>query len=344
MTALESFLFLNSLPTPPLKVEVKMDRSLILHIGYHRTGTTTLQELVFPKLTRLTYFCKDATPASAEVIEAFMYPPEIWRRDGQHICRRLLSEMAEGQGTGSALISGERISMHDMFTTPGKRDPDGRIIYNRDPSILAEQLRECQAAAQSAGFNRLKVIMGIRRQDQFLGSFYAKVGWQSDNPGQEDFELQTLEIIDQNKRYFPNGAWLDYKATRDLIAGALGEDGVLVLPLEQLSNESSRYFSALSEFLGEPLSARSTVGRLNGRSLAPDVWEIKGMLKPLRKKRYGKLRALFARPPEVRLSPELKETILAPYRDSNRLLASGLNIDLAQYGYCGASPRVQSSD
>ena len=60
-----------------------MSRALILHIGYHRTGTTTLQELVFPHLTRVTYFYKDRTPVAAPIVRAFAQSPEIWRRQGE---------------------------------------------------------------------------------------------------------------------------------------------------------------------------------------------------------------------------------------------------------------------
>ena len=59
------------------------------------------------------------------------------------------------------------------------------------------------------------------------------------------------------------------------------------------------------------------------------------MKRAARKKPYGMLRAFLARPTEIRLSPVLKEKILATYLVSNQALASRLGLDLAQYGYCG---------
>ena len=134
-----------------------------------------------------------------------------------------------------------------------------------------------------------------------------------------------LEIIDPDKRYFLDGVWLDYKTTRDLVSQAVGENNVLMLPLEQLGNEPSRYFSALSGFIGEPLSPDSlAVQRSNFRSVAPDFWQIRAnaMKRAARKKPFGRFRAFLARPTEIRLSPALKEKILATYRDSNQDLAA----------------------
>jgi hypothetical protein len=258
-----------------------MSRSLILHIGHHRTGTTTLQELVFPQLTRIRYFHKDRIPVAATIVRAFGW----------------------------------------------------------DPYLLAAHLREGQAAARRAGFEELKVIVGIRRQDQYLGSLYAKAGFQAETPGQVDFERQVLEIIDPKKRYFLDGVWLDYELTRDLIAQAIGKENVLMIPLEQLGTEPQRYLSALSSFVGEPVNPESVAaGRLNSRSLTTDSWQIKkdAMKWSARKKPFGSYRALLAGPIQISLSASVKEQILATYRQSNEALASALNIDLAQFGYYGS--------
>ena len=312
-----------------------MQQPLIFHIGLPRTGTTTLQTLVFPQLTRIAYFNKDATPASAQLIRAFRRSPEIWRLRGDDIFNKLRAQMREKMMPEAVLISGEGMSAHRIFAAPGAnrhRDPFER----RDPFFLAAHLRECEGVAKRAGFDSVKVIIGIRRQDQYLASLYATGGWMAVRPGQYDFERQTREIIDPDKRYFTDGIWLDYKATRDLIAEAVGEGNVLLLPLEQLGDAPSRYLAALSEFVGEPLDSLA-LKRQNPRNIAPDIWQIrkKAMERAARKMPFGRFRALLARAAEIRLSSELKEKILAAYRDSNRGLASNSKLELAQYGYCG---------
>ena len=98
--------------------------------------------------------------------------------------------------------------------------------------------------------------MGIRRQDQYLASRYAN-GRRDVAKPQDDFERQSLDIIDPDRRYFVDGVWLDYKMTRDLITDAVGKKNVLVLPLEQLATEPSLYFLSLSTFLGKSLNPNS---------------------------------------------------------------------------------------
>jgi hypothetical protein len=309
-----------------------MDRRLILHIGHPKTGTTTLQKLVFPRLSHVAYFDRDLTPASAQIVSAFMNSPGLWRLRGDSILGQLRAEMRDRKAEGSALVSAASMSTHRIFS------PWASDNHWRDPFLLAAHLRECQAVAQRADFDGVKVIIGIRRQDQYLGSRYATYGWLTEAPGQDDFERQTLEIIDPEKRYFLDGVWLDYKTTHELIADVVGERNVLLLPLERLADEPSRYFSALFAFLGEPLNPNiPDLGREKVRGIAPDVWTLKGklMTRAARRKRFGRLRAILVRDSEIHLSPELKENILSVYRASNQSLTSRLNLDLARYGYCG---------
>jgi hypothetical protein len=307
-----------------------MERTLILHIGHSKTGTTTLQKLVFPKLERYALFCKNDTPASAQVEQAFMGSPEIWRAAGERIFATLRSEMT-GKSATSALISAEGISAHKIFKMP--QSAPNR--HRRDPFLLAAHLEEFGSAATRAGFETLKVIMGIRRQDQYLASRYVTNGWLCARPPyQNDFESQTLEIIDSNRRYFIDGVWLDYKLTHDLMAEIVQEKNVLVLPVEQLENDPARYFSVLSAFFGEPLDGFGAE-RKNVRRVAPDIWqiEVNAIGKAAREERLGGIRSLLARDGAIVLSPELKARILSVYRRSNQALAAQLDLDLAQYGY-----------
>ena len=96
---------------------------------------------------------------------------------------------------------------------------------------------------------------------------------------------------------------------RDLIEGALGETNLMLLPLEQLGNEPTKYFSALSAFLGKSVNSQSLpLARKNSRRLAPNVWQSQAA----QNERFERFRALIARSSEIRLSPELKEISWRP--------------------------------
>jgi hypothetical protein len=310
-----------------------MERNLILHIGYHRTGTKTLQRIVFPQLKRVAYFCRhsrpeSATAASRQITRSFRFSPEIWRRRGEEFFWELRADMAERGFDGAALVSAESMSEPFIFHV-------NRGLKIRDPFLLAAHLHECGEAARKSGFERLKVIMGIRRQEQYLASYYAKTAHGIQGSGQDDFESQTLEIIDPNKRFFIDGIWLDYQAVRGLIAGAVGEERILILPIEQLEFEPATYLSGLSLFVGEPLNEDSQkVIRTNSRSIARDAWQM-NLGQDAKRNPFLRLRRRLAGTAEIHLTTKLKERILATYRNSNERLASDVKLDLERYGYCG---------
>jgi hypothetical protein len=309
-----------------------MGRMLILHVGLPKTGTTTLQKLIFPRLSHIAYFDRDRTPASKQIVRAFNSSPEVWRLRGDNIFGQLRAEIGDRKAEESVLVSAASMSTHRFFA------PWAADNHWRDPFLLAAHLRECQAIARRADFDGVKVIMGIRRQDQYLASRYATHGWLAEKPGQADFERQALEIIDPEKRYFMDGVWLDYSATHDLIAEVVGEKNVLLLPLEQLADQPSQYLFALSAFLDEPLNLHAATQR-KVRRIAPDTWQIKARYREMkmaaRKQHFGRIcAALLSRRVEICLSPELKEKILAVYRDSNRRLATDLKPELMRYDYC----------
>src|SRR5262245_38462599 len=100
---------------PPATEESGMNNALILHIGYHRTGTKTLQRIVFPRLTRTAYFSthsipETSTPASVQITRSFGFSPEIWRQRGEALFRELIADVAELGRDGPVLISGESMS------------------------------------------------------------------------------------------------------------------------------------------------------------------------------------------------------------------------------------------
>jgi hypothetical protein len=222
------------------------------------------------------------------------------------------------------------MSSHKFFARPGWQGT------RRDPFLFAAHLSECRKVALQHDFD-LKVILGIRRQDQYLASRYATHGGLADNPGQLDFERQVLEILEP--RYYLDGVWLDYAKLRDLVVGALGDQSRLImLPLEQLNEDPQSYLGALSVFIGETLDYSGD--RANVRRVAADRWKLldNKAIKRLSAggiaaRARGAIRRRRPRHSEFFLPSELQAAVLDRFADSNRQLATDLGIDLNRYGY-----------
>src|SRR5262245_8361504 len=125
--------------------------SIVVHAGLHKTATTTLQQLVFPKLRNVHLIELGATPAGRAVQRLAVQDPLYFdavraRRDIVDACR----------GGETNLISAEGLS-GSLYASIGKRDLDHRhsIICNLR-AVLPEA----------------RMIVILRRQDEYARAVY----------------------------------------------------------------------------------------------------------------------------------------------------------------------------
>ena len=302
------------------------DRTLVLHIGHHKTGTTYLQKRVFPQMSGLHFFVKTSTPAPEAIIRAFACSPDIWRKQGTTILDQLEKQIRSSNRAWMALISSEQMSAHKIFAPKASR---------RDPFLLAAHLKELRQSAEACGIS-VKVILGVRRQDQYFASRFASIGKRVGAISQANFDRQMSDILDPSRRYFTDGIWLDYKLSRDLMAEALGEANCLLLPQELLATDQAAFLRSLESFMGESTLADSVPKsgtKENVRSDKADTWMLRqGVARIVARKCLNAV-GIKSEPKRLRLTNELKERILSVYRESNRNLARDLNLDLGRYGY-----------
>lgn len=307
-----------------------MARHLYLHIGLNKTGTTFLQEWVFPTLP-LTYIFR---PRSLHFKDEgylgvigyrFAGSLKVWEERGDALLEDILGP--PGSGTGDVLISDEGM---------------GGVV--RNPDLVRLHLRAMAERAKAWGFDGVRILCAIRRQDQWMGSQYAQVSDRNPSPSQADFEAWAEWWIDPARGYYREGIVLDYKVLRDGLEYVAGPGNVLVLPYERLQEDAGAFIADIAAFLGgveapsQPPSQRSNV-----RSTGDDRWA----LRPPKKGRRLYLRPgrlfralglptyipLWKKRGEVVMAEDLRRRILAAYEESNRAVASDLGVDLGAYGY-----------
>ena len=221
------------------------------------------------------------------------------------------------------------MSMHTIFAS--HKDPKA------DPYLLAAHLHECQLKGEARGI-RVKVFMGIRRQDQYLASIFSGIGKRVGEISQANFERQIAEILDFDKRYFIDGVWLDYKSSRDILVEAIGGDNVLILPQELLANDPEAFMDRLGAFIGDPgITTPSDAAKDNVRNLGPDAWRLRENLPQIFARKFLTILGLktprLTRTLTLQLTEEIKTSILNTYKQGNANLARDLEINLGQFGY-----------
>jgi len=213
---------------------------LVLHIGLAKTGTTFLQYKVFARSPSLTFLHRKRGKLAFRItrgLRAFGQAEKPEARQLRITLNRLLKRIEPG--TSPVVVSDENIAVGPgLFWTgrPAKPAKVARRIASLRKSLPPELLP-------------LKVLVGIREQDQWLASCYAEASLRFPGFDQADFNRRIAEIAGLGETD-PSLGWLDYQRAREALANALGPENVLLLPLERLSSAPADALGQLSGFLG----------------------------------------------------------------------------------------------
>jgi hypothetical protein len=309
-----------------------MSTDMLLHLGLHKTGTSLIQQRILAPTER--------------VVQAYASPdiPDEERRPVRDVLRRLnsafrfedpaifwsgrdadlLAILHRLPGTGPVVISSENLLTPDYFMREGEfpypshAGPHPVILH------LDGLIRACGWRA-----DRVRVLLGIRRQAQYLASLYAQWGYRALTT-QRRFERDVRRAIRR-----PEGAANDHLDFHRLVAGLreVARGGVTVLPLEAIG--SARYLADLAEALGigvdRVAAALESENPVNVRSVGTAGWR----LREPRGSALGPVDRLLARRPRpiLMLRPELEERVRQRYGPPNRALGAAVDWDLGALGY-----------
>jgi hypothetical protein len=273
---------------------------LIVHIGLPKTATTFLQYRIFEPALGAGFIHRSSGTVGEKICRAFkdlnLAPSPAGRH--RHEIKALLAHHAPA--TPVTLITDENISVHwgHLWNETGA-----------SPERLAARFGRLRRDLQDK-FSVLRVIIGIRRQDQWLASRYAESSKNHPEFDQADFERRIAEIA-KSERLEGAFSWLDYAAVRAAFAEALGAENVLIAPMERLTAEPRVMLAEMSDFAGSDLVASydaiptdSKERKPNRLSTGENSWRLR------------KDNSL------LRLPPALQSALLERFADSNRRLAA----------------------
>lgn len=286
----------------------------------------------------------------------FYYSPNVWRERGKELFSQVLGAEPQGDVDTDVLISDEGVG--GGVTAPQPWVPMSRPLQDRQNGPYATRchLEELGRVARVWGFSRLRVIMGIRRQDRKLASGYAEVSDRVRGASQENFERWVRRVLDPGRAYYDGGGvHHNYYLFWKQITRAVGPQDVLVLPIEQLREDWAAYVERLFAFLdivAEGLSIRHRLSqsegslRQNVRAAVIDTWCLRTPMEMGLRPWLGRLVRAWGDvdhlplpwpdwryEPKIRLTPDLKAFILGVYADKNRRLDRAIDdVDLRSYG------------
>lgn len=306
---------------------MKRKSQFILHIGFPKTGSTFLQEEVFPALPeinlRVTPNYNIIESKRATSLSRFMnVSPLVWNDLGS----LFWIKVREGSATD------EDILLSDEYAVEGN-----------DPVRTARHIQELHQLVSAS--HSLNVLMVIRRQDTWLASVYSQLSNRYSSASQSHFEEWVAERIELNKKFFDSqGLRATYFTLFAAIRDAVGQGSVTVLPYELLKTNPKSFVekccSSANRSVPESLSFKQT----NKRSTSSTRWAIRPradyyiQLRPGRvfQTILGRSRIPipdWRREKEITLNENLSSLILERYKSENKKLDQDLNLGLKEYGY-----------
>lgn len=293
-------------------------RPVVVHIGFPKTGTTSLQQRLFTQHPGLISFGKPApTKAGAEVVDC-LSNLQATAADISRARKNWLNELAALPDDGrTVVLSNERLSAYK---------------YYADPTAMADRL------GQIVG--DVKIMITIRHQVSLLESYYLHVTKRGNYRTLEEYLSASIR---------GDVAHLDFHGMASLYAQRFGAARVGVFPLEQWTGEPARYAARMAAFLNVDalrtnamLSADALNKRKSSRHLAYVALRQKIPLRgiahfmpqPIVK---GFQRFLSGGAPAKAETPKVwRDRIEGMHAHSNARLAADYGLDLARYGYAVA--------
>ena len=250
-------------------------RLVVLHIGLPKTGTTFLQRQVFARTPGLTFAHRNLAPERRRLCEDLRRYAKFPSVLAPLLRYRVASGLraAAPRDPGTLLVSDENIGV-DAHTLWRGRGPS--------PESLAARL--AALAGTVAPLGQLRVLIGVRRQDQWLASRYAESARIYPDFGQVDFDRRMARLHGMDPLSAP-WRWADYAAVERAFSAALGAENVMLLSLEHVTSAPARSMNELGRFLGVRVKRLPKRKARNALSLGDNTWRMRGgsgalLLKP----------------------------------------------------------------
>jgi hypothetical protein len=295
---------------------------LILHVGFPKTGTTTLQRWL-AKHCQGRYLGKAAPGLDLPDFDLFpalraaVTRPTIWATERWSTAE--IAPVAKAIPKAIEAVGSPIVSDEDLVRVIQRRGRGFPFLENKEPPLVS-------LLAVLAQDFEIDVLVTLRAQSTWLPSTYAELARQMVSPSQQDFECRLNEfLIDPT----PTGSsYCDWAAWIVQLRGAVGLEHLHCLLLEDMA--TAEYWQTAAALFGVPAS-NPPKRVVNALAVKEDEWALRELI-PRAVNHLGE-----SSPRGTIVMPShLREAVRATYRDSNARLAGLLDRsfdELSSLGY-----------
>lgn len=317
----------------------------VFHVGFPKTGTTTLQNCVFSQLSGATFLGRYSPDDSIETREQAIargvqylsgnsvrrFYRGLLHVDSLHFdlesSRRTLCEITQNVGDTLPVFS------HEDALNTRRAYPDAQVKADRIAQIFGSDIR---------------ILITVREQKSLLKSLYRFGPYDPMNPWSGRYiDIDAWLESEQQKVYCSLFDLLHFDRTMGMYQSAFGADNVLVLPMEMMARDPGQYARRLGEFVGA--DAHEIVNLLENKRANVGVSANLNRYRRFRRNLPVKVRLSSLVPVSLRdwlltalakgspqrvdLGPKRVREYDALFGPSNRRLSEMTGIDFAGFGY-----------
>ena len=333
-------------------------KKVFVHIGYEKTGTTTLQKHYLPHIEGVFYLGRHYAPEGGIKFSGYEEVLGAGDRlfDDEFVegVREKFSESLFWENSSSEIFLLSNELFTGRFVHPASMNDLHRSVTS--PNKVIELLQKLF----SEEFFDLYFIITIRRQYDILASRYAQSYQYFRKEFRECLFFRSFEEFKEDFFSDPENLFrlsYNFLRTADSFAEVLGKDRILVLPFELLKENHALFLKSFCDFLGvngEKLYdkkvpkenvrlAKDGTRRFDKISVFEELLEVKNKIIPNVHFGFGesefsqilrKIHVPFqSNPGPIKFSDEEKERIKEIYFLSNKTLSQKYSLKLKEYEY-----------